>query len=131
MALFKISKGKSTDLGIKNGTNKTTEGYAYFTPDDGKFYIDIATANKAELGTNRIALNSFKADLSQSFTVNLTERSSFWTLNIPGLKELKEGLILHISISTRPNDVYNVLNINGLGNELIYYRYNEPLGDNI
>ena len=48
---------------IKN-TSHTTEGYAYFTPDDGKFYIDVETANNAELGLNRIALNSFKADLS-------------------------------------------------------------------
>ena len=64
MALFKISKGNSADLGVKNGTNKAKEGYAYFTPDDGKFYIDIADANTVNLGVNRIALSSFKADLS-------------------------------------------------------------------
>ena len=41
MALFKILKGSSE--GLKN--LKATEGYAYFTPDDGKFYIDISSTN--------------------------------------------------------------------------------------
>ncbi len=63
MALFKISKGNSADLGVKNGTDKTIEGYAYFTPDDGKFYIDIASSNTVSLGTNRIVLNALKADI--------------------------------------------------------------------
>lgn len=41
MALFKILKGSSE--GLKK--LKATEGYAYFTPDDGKFYIDIASTD--------------------------------------------------------------------------------------
>ena len=41
MALFKILKGSSE--GLKK--LKATEGYAYFTPDDGKFYIDIGTTS--------------------------------------------------------------------------------------
>ena len=49
MALFKILKGNSSRL----PDVKATEGYAYFTPDDGKFYIDIATANKAVVGNNQ------------------------------------------------------------------------------
>lgn len=44
MALFKILKGNSIDL----PEQKATEGYAYFTPDDGKFYIDIATTNSKD-----------------------------------------------------------------------------------
>ena len=41
MALFKILQGSSE--GLKKV--KATEGYAYFTPDDGKFYIDIGTTS--------------------------------------------------------------------------------------
>lgn len=41
MALFKILKGSSE--GLKK--LKATEGYAYFTPDNGKFYIDISSTN--------------------------------------------------------------------------------------
>lgn len=40
MALFKILKGQSHNLASANDS-RTREGYAYFTPDDGKFYIDI------------------------------------------------------------------------------------------
>lgn len=41
MALFKILKGNSE--GLKS--LKATEGYAYFTPNDDKFYIDISSTN--------------------------------------------------------------------------------------
>lgn len=61
MALFKILKGSSTRL----PTVSPTEGYAYFTPDDGKFYIDIKTESQAIVGNsqsekegvNRICIN--------------------------------------------------------------------------
>lgn len=39
MALFKIFRGTSENL-----PTKMHDGYAYFTTDDGKFYID--TSNK-------------------------------------------------------------------------------------
>ena len=39
MALFKIFKGASNTLSNQKGT----EGYAYFTPDTGHLYIDIAS----------------------------------------------------------------------------------------
>lgn len=38
MALFKILKGNSTAL----NNQPLVDGYAYFTPDDGRFYIDAA-----------------------------------------------------------------------------------------
>lgn len=46
MALFKIFKGQSEDL----ENVKATNGYAYFTPDDGNFYIDVDTAESAKVG---------------------------------------------------------------------------------
>ena len=44
MALFKVARGVAANL-----PNKITDGYAYFTTDDGKFYIDA--------GVNRTAIN--------------------------------------------------------------------------
>ncbi len=46
MALFKILKGDSSRIGTS--TTPFHDGYAYFTPDDGKFYIDsvVDGANK-------------------------------------------------------------------------------------
>ena len=51
MALFKISKGKAEHLGaVGNSTALTKEGFAYFTPDDGKFYIDIRSGETPIIG---------------------------------------------------------------------------------
>ena len=47
MALFKVLKGGSARL-----ANQTkTEGYAYYTVDDGGFYIDAAAVNSAGTGS--------------------------------------------------------------------------------
>ena len=66
MALFKISKGLSTNL-MTNVPN-AKEGFAYFTTDDGKFYIDIdgdgSSNTPAVIGNNRIPLNAAKADIA-------------------------------------------------------------------
>ncbi len=76
MALFKILKGLSTNLMDQNSpTKKANEGWAYFTTNDGKFYIDIAGngTQDAVIGTNRICLNAATADNvahSISFIVN-------------------------------------------------------------
>ena len=48
MALFKIFKGKSENLGKESNTEKINEGFAYFTPDDGKFYIDILNEGEVD-----------------------------------------------------------------------------------
>lgn len=37
MALFKVLRGSSTAL----ESQPFHDGYAYFTPDDGRFYIDV------------------------------------------------------------------------------------------
>lgn len=62
MALFKVSKGKSENL----SNQPLVEGYSWFTPDDGKFYID-AHKTQVEDGTEqevlvRVPLNAECAD---------------------------------------------------------------------
>lgn len=62
MALFKISKGDSSKLGVQ----PLYEGHAWFTPDDGKFYID-AFVKRVVNGTEqdvltRIPLCADRAD---------------------------------------------------------------------
>lgn len=48
MALFKIFKGTADNFKDPNNNkiNTTNSGYAYFTPDDGKFYIDVCEDNE-------------------------------------------------------------------------------------
>lgn len=65
MALFKINKGLAENLAKNMPYAK--EGFAYFTKDDGKFYIDIAgdgTTTEAVVNVNRIPLNAAKADIA-------------------------------------------------------------------
>ena len=50
MALFKIFKGRKVNL-----PQTKTDGYAYFTTDDGKFYIDHA--GQGENLANRTCIN--------------------------------------------------------------------------
>ena len=70
MALFKIFKGSKNNLGKDtNGTNEAHDGFAYFTPDDGKFYIDIENSATAIVGENRIPLSADKADRADNFAV--------------------------------------------------------------
>ena len=77
MALFKILKGNSNNLGDSNSNNSklTHEGYAYFVLDTGKLYIDI-DSNQSPIqsdvntpavisGANRIALNAATADYAK------------------------------------------------------------------
>lgn len=67
MALFKIFKGSSAELGNTAATINAHEGYLYFTEDEGKFYIDITNGAPAILGVDRIPLNAYKADRSDNF----------------------------------------------------------------
>lgn len=57
MALFKILKGKSKDLGNTNNTKVINEGFAYFTPEDGKFYIDVLNENEIDKTTKPVIGN--------------------------------------------------------------------------
>lgn len=68
MALFKIEKGLAANL--KTNRPDAVEGYCYFTTDDGKFYIDIATGtaktpaenNGTLAGSTRMPINSYLSD---------------------------------------------------------------------
>ncbi len=50
MALFKVLRGSSSAIG-RDQPNKPpfVDGYAYFTPDDGRFYIDVQLDTEPEI----------------------------------------------------------------------------------
>lgn len=77
MALFKILRGHAKNLvgteaqanNTENKledllTRKTKNGWAYFTPDDGRFYIDVSededpiVGSSITTGANRICINA-------------------------------------------------------------------------
>lgn len=58
MALFKILRGKEEDLKKNKPTIK--DGNAYFTIDEGYFYIDAGTDGDVAIeGKNRIKINEW------------------------------------------------------------------------
>lgn len=75
MALFKISKGLSKNL--MTNVPYAKEGFAYFTSDDGKFYIDIdgdgTNASPAVIGDNRIPLSALSTDWIKATKIEDTE----------------------------------------------------------
>lgn len=94
MALFKVSKGLAKNL-MTNVPN-AKEGFAYFTSDDGKFYIDISgdgtSATKAVIGTNRIPLNAYASDVLKASSMPTNDNIVYPILAF-SLKDTTKNLI--------------------------------------
>lgn len=94
MALFKVSKGLAKNL-MTNVPN-AKEGFAYFTSDDGKFYIDISgdgtSATKAVIGTNRIPLNAYASDVLKASSMPTNDNIVYPILAF-NLKDATKNLI--------------------------------------
>lgn len=83
MALFKISKGQSENL----SNQPLTEGYSWFTPDDGKFYIDAKPSSSSAV--QRIPLNAHLADnLRTPVKISLTT-GALGNTNFDGSKDVQ------------------------------------------
>lgn len=94
MALFKVSKGLAKNLMTKVPNAK--EGFAYFTSDDGKFYIDISgdgtSGTKAVIGTNRIPLNAYASDVLKASSIPTNDNIVYPILAF-NLKDATKNLI--------------------------------------
>ena len=67
---------------------------------------------------------------SDSYTTPTTDTKGHWTVTIPGVTRLYDGLKIHIRLGTAyyaNNEQYNTLNVNGLGAKIVWYRYNSRL----
>lgn len=70
--------------------------------------------------TNKIAaLNCYDTGTSDT--------AGTWTVTIPGITTLTEGLTIKIRLKTSYNGTTNTLNLNGLGAKTIYFRYGNKL----
>ena len=73
MALFKIFKGQGLLEDLNEKRPSTVEGYCYFTPQDGKFYIDIVDDDNLENNPaydprKRVVLNAGHADTAAFYS---------------------------------------------------------------
>lgn len=65
-----------------------------------------------------------------SYATSTTDKRGHWTVTIPGITELYDGLKINVRLSTQwygNGEYYNTLNVNGLGPQFIWWRYNERL----
>lgn len=113
-ALWAYIKGKiSSVLGL-------TE-----TSYNGKAASATAADTAATAGTSTIAEN---VNASNTGTGDTAGR---WTVNVAGVTELKDGLTIKIRLTKSYNSTFNTLNVNGLGEKLVWYRSNSRLTSHI
>ena len=79
MALFKVFRGKRTDL---DQVDKT-DGHAYFCTDDGSFWIDY-TDEEGQLKRKQVNEEDLK---SKSSTINLENGAEIGTIEIKDIKQ--------------------------------------------
>lgn len=103
MGLFKILRGDSSR--ISTSTTPFHDGYAYFTPDDGGFYIDATSGNS----NKRIRINIPANDQAPTYTEASAnaELASGEKLSVAFGKIAKaiSSLISHIANKSNPHGV--------------------------
>ena len=61
------------------------------------------------------------------YDTGASDTAGTWTVTIPGITALTEGLTIKIRLKTTYNGTTNTLNLNGLGAKTIYFRYGNKL----
>lgn len=121
MALFKISQGQASSL----SSQPLTEGYCWFTPEDGKFYIDAKINNVLQ----RIPLNgNGRLFYGTSSTAAATVDKE---VLCPEYNTLLPGDIVVVKFSTTNSGAVAslTLNVNGTGKKSIKKQYNNTLAN--
>jgi hypothetical protein len=93
-----------------NATESLTQGDIYFDKDSTH---RIKLANDVDKARTLFA--------GQTLSTTMSGR---WTANIEGVDKLYDGLTISLNLSTLPTSPYNTLNINNLGNKLVWFKYN-------
>ena len=88
MSLFKVLRGDSSR--ISTDVTPFHDGYAYFTPDDGSFYIDINTGTTEAPNNQRSKLNAKDAETLTGATLATILSSS--DIEIPTSKAVLTAL---------------------------------------
>ena len=61
------------------------------------------------------------------YDTGASDTAGTWTVTIPGITALTEGLTIKIRLKTSYNGTTNTLNLNGLGAKTVYFRYGNKL----
>jgi hypothetical protein len=102
------------------GYKKTNSSDLYVLLGGGGHKLETALS----VGTAQLAHTLY------SGTTNSTDTRGHWTVTIPGITELYDGLTIHIKLGTTyygNGESYNTLDVNGLGPKIVWYSYNNRL----
>lgn len=89
--------------------------------------------NKIAIGTNTYELEDIDRDSFQRvgsmvcYNTSTSDTPGTWTVSIPNITALYEGLTIKIRLKTKYNNTTNTLNVNALGAKTIYWRYGSKL----
>lgn len=98
MAIFKILKGASSR--IDTTSTPFNEGYAYFTPDDGGFYIDaVVNSTNKRIRINE-AINNEAPTYTESSTLAFLVSGEKISVAFGKLAKAVSNFISHLSDST-------------------------------
>lgn len=64
-------------------------------------------------------------------TTTSSATAGAWVANITGVNSLYDGLTIALKINSNNSTVYNTLNVNNLGNKLVWYKANQNATDQI
>ncbi|MGM9968911.1 MAG: hypothetical protein ACI35S_00775, partial [Anaeroplasma sp.] len=97
------------------------------TGDSGKIYIDKSTNTIYRWDGSSYVVVGSGNPIIKCYDTGTSDTAGTWTVSIPEITELTEGLSIKIRLKTSYNTSGNTLNVNGLGAKTIYWRYGSKL----
>lgn len=74
---------------------------------------------------------SWGNDPTLSYNTGSNDANGRWTVTIPGITQIYEGLTIRVYLTKTYNSTFNTINVNGLGEKLVYYRQSSILTSHI
>lgn len=74
---------------------------------------------------------SWGNDPTLSYNTGSDDANGRWTVTIPGITQIYEGLTIRVYLTKSYNGTFNTINVNGLGEKLVYYRQGSILTSHI
>lgn len=102
------------------GTESLVQGDIYFDLSGGANGVRVKLANDVDKARTLFASTTSSADSPGQ-----------WTANVEGVTKLYDGLAVLLQINQTYNGTYNTLNINNLGNKLVWYKQGTRLTNQV
>lgn len=125
----KNSDGTLTGIRLSKNNLPTDTVYTNDIPTALKNPNALTFGSKTYDGSSAqtLTLADLGGNIINCYNTSIDDTAGTWTVSIPNIKELTEGLTIKIRLKTSYNGTKNTLNVNGLGAKTIYFRYDNKL----